>query len=107
MGLQQTSSIGAESKVGLEVMLIDSVTLSDGCEPEERTPTRLIGAALASKAGIRRVAQNQVFCALSAEIPAKIRAASATISRIVVKGKGERLLRARRACRAGSAGSPR
>jgi hypothetical protein len=42
--LLQTSPIGAGSRVGLEVglevMPIDSVTLSDGHGPRERTPTR-------------------------------------------------------------------
>ncbi len=34
------SPTGAGSKVGLEVMLIDSVTLSDGYDPGERALTR-------------------------------------------------------------------
>ena len=42
MGLPQTSPSSAESKVGLEVMPIDGMTLSDGHGPKERTPTRLI-----------------------------------------------------------------
>jgi|SRR5580704_8955156 len=37
-----TSPTGAGSKICLEVMPIDSVTLSDGRGLEERTPTRLI-----------------------------------------------------------------
>jgi hypothetical protein len=37
-----TSPTGAGSKICLEVMPIDSVTLSDGRRLEERTPTRLI-----------------------------------------------------------------
>lgn len=44
-----TSPTGAGSKICLEVMPIDSVTLSDGRGLEERTPTRLIvpeGAAV-------------------------------------------------------------
>jgi hypothetical protein len=40
MGLQQTSLIGAGSKVGLKVMPVDSVALRDGHSPGERTPTR-------------------------------------------------------------------
>jgi hypothetical protein len=36
-----TSPTGAGSKICLEVMPIDSVTLSDGRGLEERTPTRL------------------------------------------------------------------
>jgi hypothetical protein len=41
MDLQQTSPIGAGSKVGLQVMPVDSVALRDGHCPGERTPTRL------------------------------------------------------------------
>jgi hypothetical protein len=40
MGLQQTSPTGAESKVGLEMMPIDGVTLSDGRALGERARTR-------------------------------------------------------------------
>jgi hypothetical protein len=49
MGLQQASPIGAGSKVGLEVMPIDSMTLSDAYDAGERAPNRLIvpeGAAV-------------------------------------------------------------
>jgi hypothetical protein len=42
MGLRQTSPIGAGSKVGLEVMPVDSVMLRDGRRPGERAPTRLM-----------------------------------------------------------------
>ena len=40
IGLRQTSPTGAESKVGLGAMPIDSVTLSDGHGPGERALTR-------------------------------------------------------------------
>jgi hypothetical protein len=40
ISLQQISPTGAGSKVGLEVTLIDGVTLSDGHCPGERAPTR-------------------------------------------------------------------
>jgi len=40
MGLQQTSPTGAESKVGLEMMPIDGVTLSDGRALGEHARTR-------------------------------------------------------------------
>ena len=40
MGLQQTSPTGAESKVGLEMMPTDGVTLSDGRALGERARTR-------------------------------------------------------------------
>jgi hypothetical protein len=38
MDLRQTSPTGTGPKVGLEVMPIDSVTLSDGHSPGERAP---------------------------------------------------------------------
>jgi hypothetical protein len=31
---------GTDGSVGLKVMPIDNVTLSDGCDPGERAPTR-------------------------------------------------------------------
>jgi hypothetical protein len=40
IGLQQTSPTGAGSKVGLKLMPIDSVTLSDRHGPRERALTR-------------------------------------------------------------------
>jgi hypothetical protein len=40
MGLQQTNPTYAGSKVGLEVIPIDNVTLSDGRGLGERAPTR-------------------------------------------------------------------
>jgi hypothetical protein len=40
MDLQQTSPIGAGSKIGLKVMPAGSVALRDGHCPGERTPTR-------------------------------------------------------------------
>ena len=43
MGLQQTCPSGAESEVGLEVMPIDGVTLSDGHCPGERAHPPMIG----------------------------------------------------------------
>lgn len=45
-----TSPTGAGSKICLEVMPIDSVTLSDGRGLEERTPTRRSVARLARSA---------------------------------------------------------
>ncbi len=43
MGLQQTSPTGAGWKIALKVMLIDSVTLSDGYSSGERAPTADMG----------------------------------------------------------------
>ena len=52
MDLQQTSPSGAESKVGLEVMPIDGVTLSDGYCPGERTPTRRLRPVITTGAEV-------------------------------------------------------
>jgi len=48
MVLRQASPTGAGSKIGLKVMPADSVTLSEGRCPGERTPTRLGGCGVKS-----------------------------------------------------------
>ena len=53
---------GAGSKVRLEVVLITSVTLSDGRGPGERAPSRLIGATVGLVAVATGARTERSFC---------------------------------------------